>query len=247
MSRSDETVAIGMIAAPRPDIRLVDSLKNVRCGGFDQKIYVAAEPGTITDNDDRNVELVCHRKMKGIVGNALFLYRWMLEATKSDFLLIVENDILASPQSNKKLQELLSCQGYSLRFGCVSLYTPKQYGFDVTTSETRFQGWGTLNLGWNSAAGQANCYRRDGLRHLLKHPKWVEFEKISLENHGGGGGGDTLTGDWAQSNSLNYWFHVPSLVEHLGVVSSRKGVKPTPHRQGFLVSEWRDGDGVSGA
>lgn len=117
-----------------------------------------------------------------------------------DALCIFQDDIIVS----RGLMELLQVSLWpspERAIGCVSLYTA---GATDTSRD-----------GWNQIVESKQFY--GALAYVLPRQIAIELTEVKPESPTGT---DSIVGQFCVENGLEYWTHFPSLVQHIGEVSS---------------------------
>lgn len=214
-------IAVGLTTAPRKEATLEYTLRSLRHGGFDQRIDVFAEPGTLADGwAFEGVAVHAHATRMGCFPNWLYTANWLLRETEAPFLLICEDDVefcRAAFEVVMKGLQLLPKIGY------VSLYTPINNIEEAKVSEDHL-GWHALNLGKECWGSLAYAFERKVLGEI-----------ISRADHTKEKGTDGRVSAIIDAMGLNCWHHLPSLCRHIGFEST----VGNPVREGSVAAGYR--------
>ena len=206
--RADRLV-VGLLTAPREKPLLCSTLRSLHDAGFD-RLFIFAEPGSPIPPEARRHEVVIHDRCLGNFTsfyNALCsLYR---RAPQADGVLLFQDDIEVAAG----LKAWCDAELFPPQHGLVSLFTPRVH-VDLRP------GWRVLSPGYFRIwGGQALAFRRDVLEEFLTDPQ------VLREIQAGNAGDDAVVSGWATRRSVGIAFHTPSLVQHVGGVSSLWGRK----------------------
>ena len=202
--RSHPTIATGMLTAPRSVPTVEATLRSVREAGFD-RIHLFAEPGSLIPQDIPGVVLHQRTRRLGNMTNFFSGLVTMLELhPDAGAVAMLQDDISVA----KGLREWLAKELWPGNAGIVSLFTPRPH------LGTR-KGWELHSPGCNRICGaQAFVFRRDLLEQFVADPRI--FGRLSSINHHD----DAILAGWAANMGLKIAYHTPSLVSHIGEVSS---------------------------
>ena len=201
---ADRAWTVGVITAPRRVPTLGRTLRSLAAAGFGP-VRIFAEPGsTIPPEADRH-RLVVHPARLGNFANfynaLASLYR---DEPGAECVALFQDDIEAADG----LRAWSDSQLWPLGAGLVSLFTPRVHADDRP-------GWRLLRPGFHRVyGGQALAFRRDVLEEFLADPH------VLREVHAGRHGDDAVVAAWAARRGLPIAYHSPSLVQHVGPVSS---------------------------
>ncbi len=201
---SPNRIEIGVLTAPRGVPMLAATLRSLTKAGF-SRVHIFAEPGSpIPPEAAGHTVEIQPRRLGNFVNfyNALAtLYRKNNQALG---VVIFQDDILAAAG----LKEWCDAELFPLDCGLVSLFTPRVHS-------DAHPGWRMLSPGaariWG---GQALAFRRDLLEQFLSDPQVVREVNVRKDSD------DAVVSGWAKRRGIGIAFHSPSLVQHVGHVSS---------------------------
>ncbi len=228
-ARGPDRLIVGVLTAPREVPMLAATLRSLRNAGFD-RLQIFAEPGTPipAEASGHAIEIYGRR-----VGNFTNFYNALATLYKRSRtargVVLFQDDIEVA----SGLKDWCEAELFPPDCGLVSLFTPRIH------SDVR-PGWRMLSPGaYRIWGGQALAFRRDVLEQFLNDPHVVREIRV------GGHGDDAITSGWAMRQGHSIAFHSPSLVQHVGNVSSlwRDGpdVRVVAHAVGSVgeVASWR--------
>ncbi|MGE0606569.1 MAG: glycosyltransferase [Pirellulales bacterium] len=181
------------------------TLGSLRQAGFDQTIYIGAEPGSVAAKwKAPGVQVRRHQRRLGCYPNWLFVARWLLAETDAPYLLICEDDVEFCDGAAAGVWHGLKTLG---DVGYVSLYTPVR---NVELAGVQANpGWHALNLGDSSWGALTYAFPREVLAKIVAYV--AEPPADGTDQH--------VSAQVARLNR-NAWFHIPSLAQHVGRTSS---------------------------
>lgn len=201
--------AAAITTCPRDESLLLPTVLALRRGGWGD-VTVYGEPGSDTLD---GVKCVTRPVAYGCWVNWVCSLFEMLQANdKADYFAIFEDDISICNNVRSYLEELMPGLG---RFGAIALYTPSHMkklsgGLHCLHDESYRGGtmWGT----------QAIVFTAESLSEFLSHRDTVTYRRESLgrENKNR----DSAIGMWARASGRKVYYHTPSLVQHVGRISS---------------------------
>ena len=223
------TWAVGLLTAPRRRPVIRQTLDSLRRSGFD-RIHVFAEPGSVVPPADPDVTVTVHERR---LGNFLNFYSslsvMLAENPSADAIAVFQDDI----QLADGLRQWCDAQFWPLDAGVVSLFTPRLHSGKTI-------GWSVLISGRERVCGaQALVFRRDALQRFLSDPQ-VMLRLQTRDQHD-----DAVVAAWVAREGTGIAYHTPSLVQHVGDVSS---IFPSgPDRRNFAhavssvddIASWR--------
>lgn len=201
------TLAIAMTTAPRRKPTIHRALPSLREAGFDEDVYVCAEPNTfkkLPRPDEARVHENSSRR--GCFGNWKYALQRVLSRTSAQWLLIVQDDAIWLPRSADVLRDQLRAR-QDLRTGFLSPYVTSK---DVAAEFV--DGWNEYRGGWNFWGAVALCLPRNTAEELLRHQRFVE--------HQGSQQVDAVVAASMLDLGHPSFVHVPSLVDHIGRTST---------------------------
>lgn len=198
------TWAVGLLTAPREERTIIRTLHSLRRAGFDV-IHVFAEPRSWIPPEFRDLPVTHH---KSRLGNFLNFYsslsQLLDENPLSDAFAVFQDDIEAA----SGLKEWCDRQLWPLGAGVVSLFTPRLHS-------SRTPGWRLLSPGFQRACGaQGLVFRRDTLQQFLSDPLVIRSLQARDQND------DAVVAGWVAREGTSIAYHTPSLIQHIGEVSS---------------------------
>lgn len=206
-TRSDApgpTWAVGVLTAPRPLPRLGPTLQSLARAGFDS-IRIFAEPGSPIPPEARTHLVYQSVNRQGNLHNFLRALTELLAAEPhADFLAIFQDDVLAAVG----LRQWLDQQPWPLDAGVVSLFTPRLHSADRIGWHRRMPGFFQVH------GAQALAFRRQAAQRFLDDPI------VAIARRYGPLHDDAVVSGWATRRGLGIAYHTPSLVQHVGHLSS---------------------------
>ncbi|MBI3865255.1 MAG: glycosyltransferase family 4 protein [Planctomycetia bacterium] len=198
------TWVVGLLTAPRRKPVIRQTLESLRLSGFDQ-IHIFAEPQSELPAADPNLTITVHERR---LGNFLNFYssltRLLTENPSTDAFAVFQDDI----QLARGLRQWCDEQFWPLQAAVVSLFTPRLHS-------DRTVGWRLLSPGSQRVCGaQSLVFRRDALQRFLTDPQVI----VSLQHRDQND--DAVVAAWAAREGTGIAYHTPSLVQHVGEVSS---------------------------
>ncbi len=214
------TWAVGLMTAPRAKPTLQKTLRSLSDAGFDH-IHVFAEPGSPVPEASRNLSVTIHKQRLGTFLNFYTsLSRLLSENPGADTFAVFQDDIEAA----RDLRQWCDSQLWPLNAGVVSLFTPRLHaGPEV--------GWRLVSPGYKRVCGaQALVFRRAELLQFLSDP--LILHRLSKRRHNN----DAVLAGWVARNGSSIAYHTPSLVQHIGAVSSIYHAGPDRRNVAHAVS-----------
>ncbi|MCB1063660.1 MAG: glycosyltransferase family 2 protein [Verrucomicrobiae bacterium] len=205
-----ETWVVGVTTAPREKSTLRRTLKSLRSAGWEDLIYLFAEPGTQTGAARRNnnpTELISRQGTAlGAWGNFLLaLSELHLREPLADAYLMVQDDVIFCRGLRDYLEEHL---WPGPKPGVISLHTPSHLAAKTGT------GFFQADLGWNAWGAQAFVFSNASARALLADSRVIDHRLNGLFE--GKRNVDSVVGDWCRRSGREFYLHAPSLAEHIG-------------------------------
>lgn len=196
--------ALGLLTAPRAKPRIEGTLDSLARAGF-ADLQIFAEPGAWIPPRYAHLPVARHRER---LGNFLNFYSALSELLRrhpcADAFAVFQDDIELAQGSRTWCEQQLWPAGC----GVVSLFTPRLH-------EGETVGWRVLSPGFQRVCGaQALVFRRDLLERFLADARVVH--NLNHDRHGD----DAILGGWLGRQGLGIGYHTPSLVQHVGDVSS---------------------------
>jgi hypothetical protein len=195
-----------MIAAPRAGIDVHEAVDQLRRGGFREVLHLFCEPGM--GHIRPLPRVVVHRNpiRRGMVGNWRRCLEWLVEHTSAEFLMVCEDDVRFCRGARAAWEAVVDP---SAEVGFWSLYTPARDRPLVGDTP----GWSMSNRGRDAWGTQAMCLPRASAQILLHDEPFRTEDQLR-------GPTDALVADCFLKVGLACFYHNPSLVDHIGRVSS---------------------------
>lgn len=224
--------AIGMTTARRLNPTLSRSLESLSQAGWDSsEVHLFSEPDALpTDSMFRGQVTIRGRRAGAFSNWYLALQELVLTQPWADCYLVLQDDVIFCRGLRKYLEDELwpNCTT-----GFVSLYCGMmQSNPDAQRGWVRLQPrqmlYGALAVGFTPGAARA----------LLLHSLFFRHR----ESRSGMYGIDAVLAEWATETGLPGYFHVPSLVDHIGLTSAIfSSVRDGPERRvAHFVGELTD-------
>jgi glycosyltransferase involved in cell wall biosynthesis len=206
------TWQIGLLTAPRRVPTIRKTLENLNGAGFGP-IHVFAEPGSALPRDIENGRLTIHPRRLGNFANFYSSLATLFENNPdADCYAVFQDDILVATGAREWCDREFWPQGA----GIVSLFTPQIHGDGQPGWRLKFPGF------FHVYGAQALVFRGDLLRRFLADPMVLHTHGLPDHND------DAVVSGWAARHRLPIAYHSPSLVQHVGMVSSIYAVGPDP-------------------
>ena len=199
-------LAIGMITCHRPNIDVHATIEQLRHGGFDEELHLFCEPGTPVIRPLSGVVVHGNASRLGCIGNWTHCLAWLLEHTSAEYLMVSEDDVAYCRGARDAWER--GRNQYD-RVGFWSLYTPKRDQGLVGHTH----GWVASNRGRDTWGTQAMCLPKSSAELLL------EYKPLYQENQMRGPT-DAVVAQCFVEAGIPCYYHNPSLVNHLGRISS---------------------------
>ncbi len=198
------TWSVGLLTAPRRVPTILPTIQSLKDAGF-ERVHVFAEPGSLLPPECPDLAVTIHRRRLGnFVNFYSSLSRLLADNPASDAFAIFQDDVEAAAG----LKDWCDQQLWPLDSGVVSLFTPRLHS-------SRTVGWHLRSPGYNRVCGaQAFVFRRDMLQRFLSDPHVVRHLEIKVKHD------DTVVAEWVAREGIGIAYHTPSLVQHVGAVSS---------------------------
>jgi glycosyltransferase involved in cell wall biosynthesis len=209
----DPTWMVAVTTAPRSTPTLGPTLRSLERAGFGA-VHIFAEPGSEVPPEAYQQHHV-HQNAQPLGNFSNFYYALTLlyeENRDADCLAVFQDDIEAAVGLKSWCDRQLWPEGT----GIVSLFTPRLHG-------DRRTGWRLLSPGYHRIfGGQAMLFRRDVVESFLSDPVVLRELRVGRYNS------DALVSAWAARRGTAIAYHTPSLVQHVGAVSSIYRAGPEP-------------------
>ena len=196
--------ATAMLTAPRREPTIEQTLHSLKLAGFDN-VHIFAEPGARIPDCCRHFRITQRPQQ---FGNFLNFYSCLTtllsEHPTADAYAVFQDDIeLASG-----LKDWFEDECWPLNNGVVSLFTPRLHSESAV-------GWQLKCPGSQRVCGaQALVFRTDMLQRFLSDTRVLHSLRLRDQ------GDDAVLGGWLAREGLDIAYHTPSLVQHVGTVSS---------------------------
>jgi hypothetical protein len=205
--------AVALITAPREPSWLRDTVESLTRAGWD-KPTLYAEPDTPVFADLGHLDMVVNRRRLGPHLNFRRALAGLVEQSASaEAYAVFEDDVAVTGN----LRGWLETVGLwpSCRVGVVSLYT-------AAVNHREQPGWHKCeDLPKRAHGALAYVFPPDAARDFLAKPPASKTW----------GQQDYWVGRWCRDAGLEYWMHSPSLVRHLGEVSTIQTRELDEYRQ----------------
>jgi glycosyltransferase involved in cell wall biosynthesis len=202
--RIADRLMVGVLTAPRKVPMLAATLRSLRNAGF-ERLHIFAEPGSPIPPEASGLHVEIHQRRLGNFTNFYNALARLYELSETARGVILFQDDIQVATGAK---DWCDAELFPACCGLVSLFTPRLH------SDLR-PGWRLLSPGAHRIwGGQALAFRRDVLERFLTDPQIIR--EIQAGRHGD----DALASGWAMRRGLSIGFHTPSLVQHVGHVSS---------------------------
>lgn len=210
----------GVITAPRDVSTLGATLQSLEDAGFGS-LHIFAEPGSAIPPEAHRHHLHVNRRRLGNFANFYGALAFLFEHDRdADCMALFQDDIRAAAG----LKAWCDAQLWPEGSGIVSLFTPRVHADDRA-------GWRLRSPGYFRVfGGQALVFRRDVLAAFLSDPRVVAYV------HATGHWDDAIVSSWAARQGLGIAYHTPSLVQHVGIVSTLRRGGPDPRVVADAVS-----------
>jgi len=199
---------IAITTAPREIPTLNATIKALRGAGYEDTIYIFAEPGSMNIYAE-NVKIYIHKERKGAFNNYDFVLNWFL-TQEEDEIIIMQDDLIVC----KNFLELL--ENRTKNYGYYNLLTVAENP-DVNEIVTN-PGW---NRCWIGRWAWGACYlmQKQVIKRILQNDYYINHK----EGRSDGNKGEMIDGCISQSlklMDLPMFYHNPSLTQHIGVSST---------------------------
>lgn len=214
-------IATGYITAPRPRSTLFDSIKSYRRAGFDNQVFVFAEPGAEEVIDDT----VTYLRNETKLGNLRNWHRALAVLAKqdADWILICEDDVSWASGAAALLSEDLdriARTNLVREAGMLSLYLPRRHTRQFLSPLA--PGWYALGRGPGTWGFQATLFSRSQALSLLGDASFKRY----LDNPALDKNVDKFVGTVIAQRGKTILYRVPCLVDHdLGDANSSLGYR----------------------
>lgn len=202
--------AVGMLTAPRGAPRIGETIRSVQTAGFGS-ITIFAEPESWLPSEAGQHRVVNRSRRLGNIANFYDALATLMEENPgAGAIAMFQDDIRLANGAREWLERELWPGGT----GIVSVFTPRAHAGEEI-------GWRLLKPGyfWTMGA-QGLVIRPDVLVEFLADPQVIASMRRGRD------GDDAVLGSWATRRGLSIAYHTPSLVDHVGHVSSIYGDGP---------------------
>lgn len=214
--------AIGMTTAKRRVPTLSRSLDSLSQAGWDSReVHLFSEPDALPAGSTFNGPVTIRGRKAGAFPNwYLALQELVLTQPAADGYLLLQDDVVFCRGLREYLEDELWPDSAA---GFVSLYCGK-----LQSNPDQQQGWVQLHPHGDLFGALAVAFSAGAARAILLHPM--------LQRHRESGSGtygiDFVLARWATESQMPSYFHVPSLVDHIGVTSAIfSSARDGPERQ----------------
>ena len=196
--------AVGVITAPRAVPTLHLTLRGLDAAGFGP-VRIFAEPGSWLPPEAGRHRVDIH---PGRLGNFANFYNSLATLYRDNPGARVHRPVPGRRRRRRGLKAWCEAELWPLGAGLVSLFTPRAHAGDRP-------GWRLRSPGYYRVyGGQALAFRRDVLEGFLADPHALR------EVRSGRKADDAVLAAWAARPGTPIAYHTPSLVQHIGMVSS---------------------------
>lgn len=197
--------AVGLLTAPRREPTIDRTLLSLTNAGF-AHIHIFAEPDSWIPEEYRHLPVTTHGRVLGNLGNFFTsLASLLMLEPHADCYALFQDDVEAADG----LRDWCDAQFWPHGVGLVSLYT-------CGVQHAEHAGWRILRAGMHHTfGGLAFVFRRDVLKEFLSDGRLLDFRQGGFR-----AGDDGVVGEWATRSRVGIAYHTPSLVAHVGAVSS---------------------------
>lgn len=190
---------IWITLAPRPNPTINECLKAIRDAGFNEKIYIFAEPGDY-QIEDENVEvrtnivkLWCFKNYNNMVEQLLEL--------DVEYIATRQDDFIIKPEAYDKFMDMID---HPCTFWYFSYHTRPRLSKYVTKN-----WWNNIML-WRQAWWMEYVFRKDVLQAIINHP----FYQSHLLTYKKNQQIDACVSEVLKQMNLPNYYHNPSLSTH---------------------------------
>jgi hypothetical protein len=201
--------AVGVTTAPREHSTLAVTLASLAQAGWrEPRLFVEpdVELPTVADGLPRSQR---DARLGAFPNFYLGLAELVLRDPQTDAYLMCQDDILLAAGTRSYLEKLLWPAD---EVGVVSLFCASHL------ARGRSQGFYRDERGWQAFGAQAYVFPPDSARRLLTTPSVLEHRVSGPAE--GRQNIDAVVGQWCRCESLGYYIHEPSLVQHIGETST---------------------------
>ncbi len=196
--------ASAMLTAPRRDPRIEQTLDSLNNAGFD-RIHIFAEPNAWIPERHRNLQITQRpRKFGNFLNFYACLCTLLEEHPQADAYAVFQDDVELAAGLRHWCEDHL----WPLDNGLVSLFTPRLHS-------DRMIGWQIKSPGFQRVCGaQALVFRRDWLQSFVSDARVLNSFRLRDQAD------DAVLGGWLARDGRGIAYHSPSLVQHVGKISS---------------------------
>jgi hypothetical protein len=200
---------IAIITAPRKINYLPNSVAALRAAGFNEKIFICAEPLSPIQPFE-NVQSLIHHQTLGRADNWLFALNLLLKNTKDDWLIVAEDDICCKINTKVILERFIQKIDYPI--GYISCFTSESYFIKEIYSGQK-KNWIEFNPGMRAYGNQFYVMQRQSAQLLLDESKnyFKEFPEYKKEKRGV----DFIVSTFFEKKGLPCFYPIPNLVDHM--------------------------------
>ena len=198
---------ICMTSCPRMDVPRQAAVRYLRDGGFDDEVHCFVEPGA-TQKISGVTYHVNQSKLGGWENHKQAM-RWAVENAKTQYVLLVEDDVRYRSDARIRVLDLLESQD---RLSLATLYYSKRDSVEVPMQYA--DGWTLFNRGKLHYGNLALLFdRKLGLEPYISWVDKVFRKKGAFYSY------DTVLFSWFlehPEHNHGVWTHIPSLTDHIG-------------------------------
>ena len=201
--------AHAILTAPRPQSTLRQTLESLRHGGFTSDFWF--HDGSPPDGEATSPRwcTAAYIDLLRRVGKAMDVGKWRPDA---EGLLVFEDDVVVCKGLCEYLQSIPWPEAID-QIAAVSPYCPTAY-----SNYKAFRRWHREDRRVTLAGTQAFLYTRRAMRELVQY-----LDPERRKDDGEIAGVDVQFGMYAKEFDLHIHYHVPSLVQHIGINNSAVG------------------------
>ncbi len=213
-----------MTLAPRKKETYNFAIHSLRTAGFSNKITLFMEPGSY-DFKDHNLLLVKNKEKLGCFKNYDYGLNYLLKYTKKPFIFIMQDDYIFSDKAFNRLNSIMNFNIKDIGYFSPLLYIRMAEKLKI---DSFTEGWKESSIGWGSWGA---CYIMpiNSVKKMLQHPFYINH----LNNYKKNEQIDACVSETFKQLPLKMFFHIPSLVEHIGDHSTLKHDNAYDKTRGF--------------
>ena len=200
-----QNLSIGMVTAPRDGVHINDAIKSLRDAGFENKIFIYAEPGSVKPEDE-NIEWIEHEDKQWCFKNHDFAFRHLL-LQDTEYIWLTQDDRIHHTEIRKVIDDIMKSQ---MKFWYYNTSTRKGKEHLLTRN-----WWNKINEWWKSRA-VSYIMRKEVVAQMLAHP----FYHNHLVTYKPNQQVDSCVSETMLLLGYNTYLHNPTLSYHIGNYST---------------------------